>query len=117
MSVLATLKNSFEEEHRGRCFNHTLDLFAKALVKPFNPVLSGKAPDDVADLDEDMPTLEDPESEDDSDNGDELEDLDELASLNDAEDSHDELEELDEVEWEDLLERTTVVRESVTKAS
>src|SRR5258705_11663448 len=38
---LDQLDNSFKEENRVRCFNHTLQLSAKSLLKPFNLALSG----------------------------------------------------------------------------
>ena len=34
-SVLTGFPNAFEEPNRVRCFNHTLQLSAKALLKPF----------------------------------------------------------------------------------
>jgi hypothetical protein len=40
---LDALNNSFEEANRVRCFNHTLQLSAKALLAPFNTAISGKA--------------------------------------------------------------------------
>ena len=43
---LDELDNSFDKENRVRCFNHTLQLSAKALLKPFNTALSRKAADD-----------------------------------------------------------------------
>ena len=43
---LDQLDNTFEEENRARCFNHTLQLSAKALLKPFNIGLSGNVTDD-----------------------------------------------------------------------
>src|ERR1700723_4639183 len=43
---LDQLDNTFEKENRVGCFNHTLQLSAKALLKPFNIGLSGKATDD-----------------------------------------------------------------------
>ena len=40
---LSKLANSFEEEHRARCFNHTIQLSAKTLLKPFNTALGCRA--------------------------------------------------------------------------
>lgn len=37
---LDQLDNTFDKENRVRCFNHTLQLSAKALLKPFNIGLS-----------------------------------------------------------------------------
>ncbi|KAG1750336.1 uncharacterized protein EDB91DRAFT_1196368 [Suillus paluster] len=46
---LASLDNSFESVNRVRCFNHTLQLAAKALLKPFNSesLSASEADDDV----------------------------------------------------------------------
>ena len=43
---LNALPNSFEKENCVRCFNHTLQLSAKALLAPFNPAISQKATQD-----------------------------------------------------------------------
>ena len=50
MTKLDALDNSFDEENWVQCNNHTLQLSAKSLLKPFNITLSGKAADndDVA---------------------------------------------------------------------
>ena len=40
---LDALPNSFEEENRVRCFNHTMQLSAKSLLAPLNPAISQKA--------------------------------------------------------------------------
>jgi hypothetical protein len=39
---LDQLDNSFDEENRVRCFNHTLQLSVKSLLKPFNTAISEK---------------------------------------------------------------------------
>ena len=49
---LNALPNSFEEENRVRCFNHTLQLSAKSLLAPLNPAISQKATQDDKMLDE-----------------------------------------------------------------
>jgi hypothetical protein len=38
------MENSFEEVNRARCFNHTLQLSAKTLLKPFNAGMSSMKP-------------------------------------------------------------------------
>lgn len=43
---LDSLDNLFKEENRVRCFNHTLQLSAKALLAPFNTAISHKATQD-----------------------------------------------------------------------
>src|SRR5713101_4664775 len=58
---LDQLDNSFHKENRVRCFNHTMQLSAKALLKPFNTALSRTTADDSIDEDEDVPMLIDEE--------------------------------------------------------
>ena len=41
------MNNSFNEENHVQCFNHTIQLSAVTLLKPFNTVLSRKAADKV----------------------------------------------------------------------
>jgi hypothetical protein len=86
---LSKLDNSFEEEYRAQCFNHTIQLSAKTLLKPFNMALASRPNNDVEmeeegddDLlvleveEEDSDEEEDDEDADDADNGiDELEEL------------------------------------------
>lgn len=106
---LASLDNSFDEEHHAHCFNHTLQLSAKTLLKPFNPVLSKWSEDDD---DSEMPSLEEVDLDDD----DEINDDDDANGIEgDVEDSDDEIDKLDEVDHEELLAKTAGVRETVTK--
>ena len=42
-AVLATKENSFEEENRVLCFNHSMQLSAKTLLTPFNAGLGSTA--------------------------------------------------------------------------
>jgi len=55
-SCFAKLPNTFEEINHVCCFNHTLQLSAKTLLKPFNVALAdgrnNHAEDDVPDLEE-----------------------------------------------------------------
>ena len=106
---LDQLDNTFEEENRARCFNHTLQLSAKTLLKPFNIGLSGNVTDDddhsTQDDNGDSAIVED----DEEDEGDEEERAED--------DNINELEELSEDEQSQVLEETTVVRETVTKVS
>jgi len=106
---LDQLDNTFNKENRVRCFNHTLQLSAKALLKPFNTGLSGKATDD----DETQDPDDNPEMfEEDEDEGDEEEQPDE----EDVEDDNiDELEELSQSEQNRVLQETADVRETVSK--
>lgn len=112
---LDQLDNTFNKENRVRCFNHTLQLSAKALLRPFNIGLSaGKATDDSDEIDQDdednIAVFEDDEDEgDDGDDGQGEED--------DPNDNIDELGILDEDERNQVLEDTTVVRDTITKVS
>jgi hypothetical protein len=113
---LDQLDNSFDKENYTRCFNHTLQLLAKTLLKPFNLALSGKATEDdnMAITEE----IEDPEGllmpEDEGEGQDEDEDEDKVMD-HDDEDNVDELAELSEDEQTRLLEDTAAVRQAVTK--
>ena len=115
---LDQLDNTFEKENRVRCFNHTLQLSAKALLKPFNIGLSGKATDDDDELtqddDNDLAMVENDEDE-----GNEEEQADEDDDDEDDEDDDniDELEKLSEDEQNRVLQETTVVRKTITKVS
>jgi hypothetical protein len=44
--ALAGMANSYDEVNRVRCFNHTLQLSAKTLLRPFNTALGKAAEDD-----------------------------------------------------------------------
>jgi hypothetical protein len=83
MTKLAALPNSFEEENRVRCFNHTMQLSAKALLAPLNPAISQKATQDDEMLEED--------NKDDKDDG-----IDKLG-------------ELSESKWPGILESTAAI--------
>ena len=112
-TVLAQFDNSFEEEQCARCFNHTIQLLAKALLRPFNPALGKVTEEGVIDNDNDMPDLEALDNGDGDGNDD---DAEEGADVDDdADDGVDELDELDVAEREELLEGTAVVRGTVQK--
>jgi len=115
---LNKMGNSFDEENRVCCFNHTLQLSAKSLLKPFNTTLSQKATDDNND-DDDL-TAQDHDAnqvilaaDEEEDGGDEEE-----ADLeDDIDDEHDKLQALSEDQQKQVLEDTAVVCETVTKVS
>ena len=70
--TLADMPNSFSLENHVRCFNHTLQLSAKTLLRPFNAGL-GKMTDDgdnnnVDDLDADDHGLDKDDDDDGNDN-------------------------------------------------
>ena len=109
---LDSLNNSFNEENRVWCFNHTIQLSATTLLKPFNMALSRKAADEVEVSEEDAKeelVLE--IKEEDKDEGEDDDDQD------DKDNSIDELQELTESERERVLENTAVVCQTVTKVT
>ncbi|GBE87594.1 putative AC9 transposase [Sparassis crispa] len=114
---LSILPNSFHEVNRARCFNHTLQLSAKSLLRPFNSAISS-ASEEAADLYVDMPALaEDSDDEDDDDNNN---DDNEAAGYDDLDgddlrEDVDELAALDEGAREELLSKTAEVRSTLTK--
>ena len=115
---LSTFKNSFEEVNRVRCFNHTLQLSAKALLTPFNTALSGGGKEDSGEMAEDsgddMAVLG--ADEEDEDDGNDADDEDEdVEDKDDEDDDINELQELSEDERDQVLEDTAVVRETLTK--
>jgi hypothetical protein len=106
---LSALDNSFDEANRVRCFNHTLQLSAKALLQPFHTALSGKVTaDESPEEDNDELLIQEADEEEEEVDEDE-EDKD------DVDDGIDELQELDENERVQVLESTAVVRETVSK--
>ena len=126
MAALAQMENTFEEVNRARCFNHTLQLSVKSLLKPFNAGLSSS----TQAFKDDGPMLEDTVAEGDDEGegdaegdaeGDEFggaqsrEDLD-IDEPEDADsDGLDEFNQLDEEEREKIMTDTAVVRQTVTK--
>jgi len=115
---LDQLDNTFDKENRVRCFNHTLQLSAKALLKPYNVGLSAKATDndnEVSQNNNSGPGTFEDDLEDEEDDEDEGE---KQADKEDAEDDDiNDLEELSEDEQNRVLEEIAVVRETVTKVS
>jgi len=123
------MKNAFEEANRARCFNHTLQLSAKTLLKPFNVGMSSTnsaSEEDLEEhnevrtlLDQDAISIDEADDDEDSDEGQydsSREDLDGDDKPDDADsDETDELNQLDEQEREKVLADTAIVRETVTK--
>jgi hypothetical protein len=112
---LAGMENAFDAEHRIRCFNHTIQLAAVALLRPFNAGI--KAAKDGGNEDasvaeemvlEDFDEDEDEEDEDEDDGG-----IDWNAE--DFDDGVDELDQLPANERERVLAETATIRETVTK--
>lgn len=122
---LATLDNSFEAFNRVRCFNHTLQLAAKALLRPLNPGILGGShgsssqaiisehDSEVSDEDDSPPLIIDDESDDENENS----GGDDSGGMDDPDDDIDELLQLDSVSQRETLYKMVVVREAVSKVS
>jgi hypothetical protein len=105
------MENSFEEAQRVCCFNHTLQLSSKAILKPFGLKTSGDANEDLSiDAEDEVPPLIDFEDDEDEGGADETEDWDVVED-----DAGDEGEDGDDVGDDELLADTAVVKESVSK--
>jgi hypothetical protein len=109
---LAAMENSFEETNHVQCFNHTLQLSAKALLRPFNPAL-GKAPD--IDSDGGQDDLEGDVNEGDNNDGKKDNRPDVLDVYDVDDDDIDELDDLDADSREELMADAAVVRSVVSK--
>jgi hypothetical protein len=109
------MDNAFEEENHVRCFNHTLQLSAKTLLRPFNPALS-QSTDDNSNGEQD--DLLDTEVEDDAEGEDNTEGEEEDrrdVPLDNIDDGIDELDNLDVDSREALIADTAIVRTLVSK--
>src|ERR1700722_11356475 len=110
------MDNSFEEEQHVRCFNHTLQLSSKTLLRPFNAALSKEGDDESpADHDDDdVPPLINAE---DDDKEEELGDENGAANVmgDDTDDGIDELEALTDGERAALLSDMAEIRKTVSK--
>jgi hypothetical protein len=119
--ALAGMPNSFVQEHRVRCFNHTLQLSAKTLLRPFNSGLGkGAEDDDAKDVDDLLDSEDESDSEDDDEgdgdgDGDDAEDPMALLDAGVIDDGIDKLGALDEATRNEILTDTAAVREMVTK--
>ena len=116
---LADENNSFSEDNRIRCFNHTLQLSARALLKPFNKSISF-----ANELEEHAQhtTADENLGVDNNNNNNgflRLDDVNDEASDNDVDDNVDQdleaEEELDAEEEEKLFDETSVVRDIIAK--
>lgn len=104
--------NSFDTSNHVRCFNHTIQLSCKALLKPFSSGTSLSATDNNDTSD---PSLEGDDSDEDSN-----EPEDEELACNMDDDPDDDLDELEALSGEEqvsFLEATAAVKETVTKVS
>jgi hypothetical protein len=103
---LDSLDNSFELVNRIGCFNHTMQLSAKALLKPFR---SNRRGDQREELEEEGNGGAELPSDDEADDG----ESDDSGA--DDEDGPDLFEELDEDEQEELVHNTEAVAEALQK--
>jgi hypothetical protein len=102
--TLAKMPNSFELKNHVRCFNHTLQLSAKTLLRPFNAGLGKATEDGTCDDVDDLLSL-----------GVDDDDLPVILDENDVDDGIDELDALDADSREAIMNDTAAVRETVTK--
>ena len=106
--MLDKLPNTFEELNRVRCFNHTIQLSAKGLLKPFYSAGSIETDNETEHGDDCMPALQamDDEEEDEADPD---------ADDDDEEEEEDPLGALDDDEREQLINNTETVRTTLNK--
>jgi hypothetical protein len=102
------LPNSFEELNRVRFFNHTIQLSAKALLKPFSSAGSTETDNETENGDDSMPELQVMDDEDDEEDDPDVDD-------EDNEEEEDLLAELDDDEREELINNTEAVRTMLNK--
>lgn len=103
---LSGLSNSFEELNQVRCFNHTIQLLAKALLKPFySPGLMGK--DDETDDGVVLQAMDDEEEKEEEDKMDD----------EDKEEEEDPFGAMDDDKGEGLIKNTEAVRIMLMKVS
>jgi hypothetical protein len=105
------LPNSFEELNRVRCFNHTIQLSVKALLKPFSSAGSTETNNETENGDDSMPELQAMDDKDDKEEGEDDPDVDD----EDNEEEEDLLADLDDDEREELINNTEAVRTMLNK--
>jgi hypothetical protein len=103
--ALYALENSFDEANCVHCFNHTIQLSGKALIKPFNAGM-GKVNSNIEC--DDVPSLEGFEEHEDDTDG----DVDIFEDRNEDDDNSETLSEEDQVA---LMDDTSAVRDTVSK--
>jgi hypothetical protein len=113
--ALVGMDNSFNEENHVRCFNHTLQLSAKTLLRPFNPALGKDAEDDSDGSQDDLPDMEDDDSEEEEHGPPDAADMDNMDNIDNIDDNIDELDNLDADAREELIADTAIVRAMVSK--
>jgi hypothetical protein len=106
--VLSGLHNTFEEFNRVRCFNHTLQLSAKALLKPFYSAGLLENNDDVND---DILAAQNTDEDEEGDEGDDELEMDD----EDRDEDEDPVSALEDDERDSLIENTEAVRTTLMK--
>ena len=102
------LPNSFEELNQVQCFNHTIQLSVKALLKPFSSAGLTETDNKTENDDDSMLELQ---AMDDEDNYEDDPDVDDEYN----EEEEDLLAELDDDEREELINNTEAVRTMLNK--
>jgi len=111
-AALRKLNNSFEDANHIWCFNHTIQLSSKVLIKPFN-VGMGKVDTSLENAGNNIPSLEEFDHIDDTDNN---ADSGDISEDGDEEDDGD-FEKLSEEEHSCLLDNILAIRETVSKVT
>jgi hypothetical protein len=110
VATLYKLENSFNKANHIRCFNHTIQLSGKALIKPFNAGM-GKVDSDLENGDDNVPSLEEfNHSNDTHDNANSG-----VLKEEEEDDNNNKLEKLSEEDQSRLLDDTSADREMVSK--
>jgi hypothetical protein len=106
---LEEFPNAFESVNRIRCFNHIMQLSAKALMKPFtSPATSGDDNDNDNDIDTMNPDIADFSGDDDGDD-------DGCSNDDDHRGDVPAFDALNGEEHDELLANTEAVRETLSK--
>jgi hypothetical protein len=108
-SELEKMDNSYDEVNHVRCFNHTLQLSAKALMGPFNPALGNAADINFNSGQGDFDVEYDDDDHEETDRSD-------LLDISDSED--DDINELDTVDAhsrERMIEDAAAIRTTISK--
>ncbi|KIK80374.1 hypothetical protein PAXRUDRAFT_158873 [Paxillus rubicundulus Ve08.2h10] len=108
--MLACLNNSFQSVNHVHCYNHTHQLLAKTLLKPFSTSTAGSDPDLECEVTDDAEVLL--ILDDDLDL-----DTDSACEVDDIDDSIDKLQELDNVDHQRILNETVAVKATIAKVS
>ena len=117
MEKLDDLPNSFEKMNRVRCFNHTMQLSVKALLRPF--VVATENSDDQDADSSDMPPSEDIEEHEQDDDTEEVDEdennNDDNDDDDDDDDDNDPFDRLDPEAKAQLMEDMQAVRTTLNK--